>query len=204
MKKNEIYNKNLTKSLYIVATPIGNLNDLSNRAIETLQKVDFIICENPKHSLKLLNNKGIKKKLVSLHDYNEEKIIIKISKLKHNSKIALISDAGSPLISDPGYRLIKNFLDNNHYVTAIPGASSILIALQLSGLPLNNFSFYGFVPKQESKQGHFFSKIKDIGLTSVFFVSANNLEKSIRSISDYMGEKEVAICKEKTKLNEQV
>ena len=96
--------------LYIVATPIGNLNDLSQRVISTLNEVDFIICENPKHSVKLLNKLGIKKKLIALHDYNEESVINKISKYQYNSKIGLISDAGSPLISDPGYKLV-NFDD---------------------------------------------------------------------------------------------
>ena len=187
-----------------MATPIGNLGDISKRAIEILQEIDFIICENPKHSLKLLNNQGIKKKLLSLHDYNEKKIINKISNLKHNSKIAFISDAGSPLISDPGYKLVKYFLDNNFYVTTIPGASSIISALQLSGLPIHNFSFYGFVPKQGPKIKQFFTKIKDINLTSVFFVSAKNLKKTIHNIIDFVGEREIAVCKEITKLNEHV
>ena len=185
-------------------TPIGNLGDISNRAIKILQEVDFIICENPKHSLKLLNNQGIKKKLLSIHDYNEEKIINKISKLKHNVKIAFISDAGSPLISDPGYKLVKYFLDNNFYVTTIPGASSIISALQLSGLPIHNFAFYGFVPKQGSKIKHFFTKMKDINLTSVFFVSAKNLNKTIYNIINFIGEREMVVCKEITKLNEHV
>ena len=151
MKKNQTNKNCLKKYLYIVATPIGNLDDISERAIRTLKEVDFIICENPKHSLKLLNNKGIKKKLIPLHDYNEKKIINKIAKNKNNSKIAFISDAGSPLISDPGYRLIKYFIENNYFITAIPGASSVINALQLSGLPIHNFSFFGFVPKQKTK-----------------------------------------------------
>ena len=194
----------LNKSLYIVATPIGNLDDINNRAIRVLQEVDFIICENPKHSLKLLNNKGIKKKLLSLHDYNEEKIIRNISKLKQNLKIALISDAGSPLISDPGYKFVKYFLDNGFYVTAIPGASSIICSLQLSGLPIDSFAFYGFVPKQDSKKKQFFKKITDVGLTSVFFVSSKHLEKTIHTIVEFMGEREISVCKEITKLNENV
>ena len=177
---------------------------MSNRGIEILQEVNFIICENPKHSLKLLNNKGIKKKLVSLHDYNEKKVINKIARLKHGLKIAFISDAGSPLISDPGYKLVKYFLDNKHCVTTIPGPSSIISALQLSGLPINNFIFYGFVPKQELKKKLFFTKIKNVVLTGVFFVSAKNLNNTIHSIVEYMGERDVALCKEMTKLNEEI
>jgi len=204
MKIDKIKTKPLTKSLYIVATPIGNLNDISSRAIEVLQEVNFIICENPKHSLKLLNNKGIKKKLFSLHDYNEKKVINKISKLKDNFKIALISDAGSPLISDPGYKLVKYFLDNKFFVTTIPGPSSIVSALQLSGFPINNFAFYGFVPKQESKKKQFFSKVINVYLTSVFFTSAKYLNNTLHSIIEYMGEKDVTVCKEITKFNEEI
>ena len=162
------------------------------------------MCENPKHSLKLLNNKGIKKKLISLHDYNEKKVINRISKLSKPYKIALISDAGSPLISDPGYKLIKYFLDNNLNITTIPGPSAVISALQLSGLPINSFAFYGFVPKQESKIKQFFTKIKNDNYTSVFFVSANHLNKSIHKIIEYIGEKDMCVCKEITKLNEEI
>jgi len=204
MKSNKAKKRNLTDGLYIVSTPIGNLDDISSRAIKVLQEVDFIVCENPKHSQKLLNKKGIKKELISLHDYNEEKIINKISKIKNNSKIALISDAGSPLISDPGYKFVKYFLDNNIYVTTVPGGSSVISALQLSGLPINNFVFYGFVPKQESKKKRFFTKIKNVGLTSVFFVSAKNLIETINNIIEFIGEQEISVCKEITKLNELV
>ena len=204
MKTNTTKTKVLTKTIYIVATPIGNLDDISNRAVKCLQEVDFIICENPKHSLKLLNNKGIKKKLLSIHDYNEKIIINKISKLKNNIKIALISDAGSPLISDPGYNLVKYFLDNNHFVKIIPGPSSIISALQLSGFPTNNFAFYGFIPKQNSKIIQFFNKIKDINLTSVIFVPAKHLITTIHNIIKHMGEREISVCKEITKINEEV
>ena len=194
--------KALTNGLYIIATPIGNLDDISIRAIQTLEKVDFIICENPKHSLKLLNNKGIKKKLLSLHDYNEEKIIRKISKLIKNSSIALISDAGSPLISDPGYNLVKFFLDNNAYVTTLPGPSSVIASIQLSGFPINNFAFYGFVPNQKSKINDFINKISKSEITCVFFTSGKNLMKTIECFSKIMGDREMCICKEgKSNLN---
>tara|TARA_Y100000590_G_scaffold469841_1_gene660092 strand:+ start:777 stop:1640 length:864 start_codon:yes stop_codon:yes gene_type:complete len=196
--------KALTNGLYIIATPIGNLDDISIRAIQTLEKVDFIICENPKHSLKLLNNKGIKKKLLSLHDYNEEKIIRKISKLIKNSSIALISDAGSPLISDPGYNLVKFFLDNNAYVTTLPGPSSVIASIQLSGFPINSFAFYGFVPKQKSKINDFINKIDKSEITCVFFISGKNLMKTIEYFSKIMGDREICICKEISKINEQI
>ena len=140
---------NFKNGLYIISTPIGNLDDISFRSKEILKKADIIICENPKHSLKLLNKLDIKKKLLPLHDYNEEVIIKKIEKNQKDSVIALISDAGSPLISDPGYKLVKNFIKNNIFITTVPGPSSIIPSLQLSGLDLNSFVFFGFVPKKK-------------------------------------------------------
>ena len=138
----------LKKGLYLISTPIGNLEDISLRAINILQEVDFIICENPKHSLKLLNKLGIKKKLFSLHDYNEENLIKKIQKYHESSIIALISDAGSPLISEPGYNLIKNFINKNIFITSVPGPSSVISSIQLAGLPLDKFVFFWFCSKK--------------------------------------------------------
>lgn len=166
--------------------------------------MDFIICENPKHSLKLLNNFDIKKKLFSLHDYNEENVITRISKKILYSKIALISDAGSPLISDPGYKIVRYFIEKNCLVTAVPGPTSLICALQTSGIPINNFAYFGFVPKKESKRVIFFNKIKNINLTSVFFVSSKNIQKSIKNIYEIMGDREISICKEISKYNENV
>ena len=197
-------NNALEIGLYITATPIGNLDDLTKRSIYVLQNVDFIICENPKHSLKLLNKLGIKKRLFALHDHNEEKIINQLSKKIHNSAIALISDAGSPLISDPGYKLIKYFVQHNLKITTVPGPSSIISSLQLSNLPINNFVFYGFVPKKKTQRKIFFEKIKKINLTSVFFTSAKNLIEAVSDILNYIGDEKISICKEITKLNEQV
>ena len=190
--------------MYIIATPIGNLNDLSQRAISVLNEVDFIICENPKHSIRLLNKLGIKKKLISLHDYNEEAVIKKILKYQYNSKIGLISDAGSPLISDPGYKLVKNFINEKIMITSIPGPSSLIAALQLSGLPLNKFAFYGFVPKNKGGKKSFFEEMSMTKLTSVFFVSGINLGNVVSNIVELFPMREISICKELTKLNELV
>lgn len=129
-------------------------------------------------------------------------LINKISKLKENAKIALISDAGSPLISDPGYKLVKYFLDSGLYVTAVPGCSSVVNALQLSGLPINNFAFYGFVPKQNSKIKNFFIKIRETGITSVCFESAKNIERTTKNILEFVGDVEISLCKEMTKMHE--
>ena len=192
----------LKKGLYLISTPIGNLEDISLRAINILQEVDFIICENPKHSIKLLNKLGIKKKLFSLHDYNEDIVINRIKKYQGNSAIALISDAGSPLISDPGFRLVKDFINKNMFVTSIPGASSVVSSLQLSGLPINNFVFFGFVPKKQSSVSLLIKRIKELNLTCVFFVPGNKIKKFLELIIKHSKDREIALCKELTKINE--
>ena len=167
---------NLEIGLYLISTPIGNLDDIGLRAIKVLQKVDFIICENPKHSLKLLNKLGIKKKLFSLHDYNEEILIKKIQKYQNNSTIALISDAGSPLISDPGFKLVKDFIKKNIFITSIPGPSSVISSIQLSGLPMNNFVFFGFVPKNKKNAILMAQQSNELNLTSIYFIAGNKIK----------------------------
>ncbi len=194
----------LAKGLYIVSTPIGNLDDISLRAKKILNSVNFIICENPKHSLKLLNKLDIKKKLFSLHDYNENLMIKHIEKYQYNSAIALISDAGSPLISDPGYNLIQDYIKKNLYVTTIPGPSSILSSLQLSGLPINNFEFFGFVSKNISNMNSQAKKLQNVIATSVFFISGNRLVSFLKILLDAKINRKVAVCKELTKKNEWV
>ena len=194
----------LAKGLYIVSTPIGNLDDISLRAKKILNSVNFIICENPKNSLKLLNKLDIKKKLFSLHDYNENLMIKRIEKYQYNSAIALISDAGSPLISDPGYNLIQDYIKKNLYVTTIPGPSSILSSLQLSGLPINNFEFFGFVSKSISNMNSQAKKLQNVIATSVFFISGNRLVSFLKILLDAKINRKVAVCKELTKKNERV
>ena len=194
----------LKNGLYIVSTPIGNLDDISFRVKMVLNSVNFIICENPKHSLKLLNKLDIKKKLFSLHDYNESQLIKRIEKYQYNSAIALISDAGSPLISDPGYNLIQDYIKKNLYVTTIPGPSSILSSLQLSGLPINNFEFFGFVSKNISNMNSQAKKLQNVIATSVFFISGNRLVSFLKILLDAKINRKVAVCKELTKKNEWV
>ena len=195
---------NLKSGLYIISTPIGNLEDISLRAKKVLQKTDAIICENPKHSLKLLNKLDIKKKLFSLHDYNEEVLIKKLEKYQKDSLFALISDAGSPLISDPGYKLVKNFINRNIFVTSVPGPSSIISSLQLSGLNVNSFVFFGFVPKNNNSAKTIVKKTIELNLTSVFFISGRRLKKFLELVDINSKNIEVAICKELTKINESV
>ena len=163
------------KGLSIVATPIGNLEDITYRAVKVLKECDIIICENPKHSLKLLNKLGIKKKLIALHDYNEQKIIDQIKNFLKIKSCVLISDAGSPLISDPGYNLVQYCINNKIKVTSVPGPSSVISALQLSGLPLSEFIFYGFVPKSKNKLKELIKIISGEKRTSILFISSHKL-----------------------------
>ena len=193
---------NDTNSLSIIATPIGNLEDISYRAVSVLKECDIIICENPKHSLKLLNKLGIKKKLYALHDYNEEKIIVQIGSLLQNKNCVLISDAGSPLISDPGYNLVQHCIKNEIRLTSIPGPSSIISSLQLSGLPLSEFVFLGFVPKSKHKLEELIKNLSQERRTSVFFVSNHKLLIFIDILEKLIPERSIAICKELTKINE--
>ena len=190
--------------LFIVATPIGNLDDISKRAIRVISEADIVICENPKHSLKLLNKLGIKKKLISLHDYNENKVIEKLTENLLSKKIVLISDAGSPLISDPGYKLVKYCIDNNINIVSIPGPASIIPALQLSGIPVNTFYFGGFFPKMKKQMLEYIKYIADCEKTSVFFVSSHKLHACLELLEIYLKKRSVSISKELTKINEKV
>ncbi len=194
----------LVNGLYIVATPIGNMGDISNRAIDTLQNTDFIICENPNHSRKLMSKFGIKKKLIALHDYNEEKIIRNYIEIIRTKPVALISDAGSPLISDPGYKLVQYCIKEKIFITTIPGASSIISALQLSGLPINEFVFVGFAPKNKKKMFDFVNFISSEKKTVILFVSSHKIIQLLELLNQTIPERNISVCKEITKLNEKI
>ena len=193
---------NFINGLSIVATPIGNLDDITYRAVSILRNCDVIVCENPKHSLKLLNKLGIKKKLFALHDYNENKIINQIKILLKNKNCVLISDAGSPLISDPGYKLVQYCIENNISVTSLPGPSSVISGLQLSGLPISEFAFFGFVPKSKKKIEDLINKTSQEKRVCVFFVSNHKLIVFLDCLENIIGDRSISICKELTKINE--
>ena len=169
-----------------------------------MEDAHVIICENPKHSFKLLNNLGIKKKLISLHDYNEKLIVERLREELKNKIVVLISDAGSPLISDPGYKLVQYCIKNNLYISTVPGPSAIIPALQLSGLPINEFFYAGFLPKTKKHIIDFIDKIDSINKTSVFFVSSHRVEICLKILEDKLNNRSVSVAKEITKLNEKV
>ncbi len=201
--KSKLMNKNIT-GLQIVSTPIGNLNDISQRAVETIKNCDLVVCENPNHSLKLLNKLGIKKKLIALHDHNEKNIINKLSKDLKIKSIVLISDAGSPLISDPGFKLVQFCIKNKIDITTVPGANAIIPALQLSGIPINEFYFAGFFPKTKNQIDSFFNNVESVNKTTVFFVSSHKVKLCTEYLGKKFKDRQISICKELTKLNEKV
>ena len=162
--------KLFSNHLYIVSTPIGNLDDITIRALEVLKKSDIILCEDTRHSIKLLSYYKIKKKLVSYHKFNEKKQLIKIIEyIKQGKILSLISDAGTPLLSDPGKLLVNECIENKIQVTPIPGASSITSAVSVSGFK-DQFLFYGFLPKTENELKKVLTSLSTYDFTQIFFI----------------------------------
>ena len=189
--------------LYFVATPIGNLKDMSFRAVETLNSVDEIYCEDTRHSLTLLNAYSVKKPLFSYHKFNEKECAEKIAeKLSDGKNIAVISDAGMPVISDPGNVLINLLIEKELPFTVIPGASAFVSALLLSGFPADNFCFMGFLPQKNKERKEFLSRCKNVDMTTVFYCAPHDIEKDIKSIYEVFGDRKAAAVKEITKIHE--
>ena len=189
--------------LYFVGTPIGNLKDISLRAISVLSEVDEIACEDTRHSLGLLNAYVIKKPLFSYHKFNEKEAGEKlIEKLKNGKNIALITDAGMPVISDPGNILVNMLIENGLEFTVIPGACAFVSALILSGLDSAKFCFLGFLPSKNSERKEFLEKYKDLDLTLIFYSAPHDIKKDIESIYGVFGDRRAVAVKEITKLYE--
>ena len=187
--------------LYIVATPIGNLGDITKRAIKTLETVDIILCEDTRTSSHLLNSLEIKTKLISYHKFNEsERSREVIELLKSGKNIALITDAGTPCISDPGSILISECISNKIEIFSIPGASAITTALTLSGLVIHNFAFYGFLERKNSKQKEELKRIQQNDLeTIVFYESPKRIIPTIENIKEVMNDPYIIVLNELTK-----
>ena len=190
--------------LNFISTPIGNLNDISLRAIDVIRNSDYLYSEDTRKVQKLLQFIKIKVKPYSFYEHNELKVNKTIIKrLKQNKTISIVSDAGTPVISDPGYKLIQECLKNNIKYTLIPGPSSVISALIMSGLPTDKFSFYGFVPRKKLEQEKFFENIVNDEKTMVFFESSKRIEKTISNLIEFTGENRlISICKEMTKIHE--
>lgn len=188
-------------TLYIVATPIGNLDDITLRAINTLKQVDLIAAEDTRHSGLLLQHLGIKAKLFALHDHNEqEKSQLLIEKLKSGLSIALISDAGTPLINDPGYHLVKACRENNINVVPIPGACAAIAALSVAGLPSDRFSYEGFLPAKTKARQDYLTTLIDEPRTMIFYESTHRLLDTLHDMQTIWGSnRQIVLAKELTK-----
>ena len=189
--------------VFIVSTPIGNLDDMTFRAVKVLKDVDVILCEDTRHSIKLLNHFEIKNKLISYHKFNEkERIDYILSLINEEKKIALISDAGTPLISDPGSILVKELIKNNIKFTVVPGANALLPALILSGFNSEEFLFIGFLQKKNNKKEEQLQTLKDLDKTLIFYSSPYELKDLLKAINNVLGNRNVSISKEITKIHE--
>ena len=191
--------------LYVVATPIGNLKDISYRAIEVLGSVDVIACEDTRHSLKLLSAYGIKKPLVAYHKFNErsegEKLV---SLLKGGKTVALITDAGTPVISDPGNVLVKLLIENELEYTVIPGANAFVPALVLSGFDATRFAFIGFLPEKTRDREALLNKYKALDMTLIFYSAPHDVVKTVGYLHSVFGNRKACAVREITKLHESV
>ena len=192
--------------LYVVATPIGNLADMSFRAVEVLKKVDLIAAEDTRHVKILLQHYGITNKLVSLHQYNEDKAsAVLLEKLREGQSIALVSDAGTPLLSDPGMPLVKLVKDAGLDVVPIPGACALIAALSAAGLPVTQFSFEGFLPRTSSARKAFFNERLLSPKTWVFYESCHRILASLQDMAEILPlDREIVIARELTKLHETI
>jgi 16S rRNA (cytidine1402-2'-O)-methyltransferase len=195
----------LAPGLHVVATPIGNLGDITLRALSTLAAADTVLCEDTRTSGKLMERFAIKARLAPYHEHNAQKVRPAIlEKLKQGSAIALISDAGMPLVSDPGYRLVKEAAELGIPVTACPGPSAVLTGLALSGLPTDRFLFAGFVPQKLGERKRLFAEFTAVKATLIFFESPHRIVETLQDIAEALPGRSLAVTRELTKLHEEV
>ena len=194
----------MSGTLYLVATPIGNLSDISERALKTLREADLIACEDTRHTRKLLTHFGISNKLVSYHQHNEHARVEEFSQLLNEGKnIALVSDAGTPCISDPGFKIVRKAIETGLKIVAIPGAAAFVNALIVSGLPTGSFFFGGFLPSKKTERQRRLREIKNIPATIIFYESPHRLQKSLADCAEILGNRKAAVARELTKLHEE-
>ena len=199
----ENINNKVKNGLYIVATPIGNLSDITLRALEVLKKSDYVLCEDTRISKNLLERYEIKSKLIANHKFNEKKNLSKvIDILKSGLIVSLISDAGTPLISDPGAILVNECVSNDIDIFPIPGASAVSSAVSISGFNEKYF-FYGFFPEKNSKLKEDFERLANLESCIVFFISPRKFNKSIKDLKHYFSNRKILVCREMTKFYEE-
>jgi 16S rRNA (cytidine1402-2'-O)-methyltransferase len=194
----------MSSVLYIVSTPIGNLGDITLRALEVLRNVDLIACEDTRTTKKLLTRYGINKPLTSYHEHNEVgKASELVSLLLQGKSVALVSDAGTPTVSDPGFRVVKLASESAINIVPIPGPSAVLSALSVSGLPTSSFSFFGFPPRSKKQLVQLLERIEDYPETLIFYESPKRIVKTLEAMSGVLGNRAVSISREITKMHEE-
>lgn len=190
-------------TLHIVATPIGNLGDITRRAVETLRDADLVAAEDTRTSQQLLHHLGLRKPMISLHEHNEQARVARIlDELRQGRSVALISDAGTPLISDPGYPLVRAVREAGFRVSPVPGPSSVIAALSAAGLPTDRFCFVGFPPHKAGESRRWLETLKGRGETLVLFESTHRIERLLRQLDELMPDAELVLAKELTKRHE--
>lgn len=195
----------LSPGLYITATPIGHAGDLTFRAHAALSACDLLLCEDTRVTAKLLNHYGIRKKLTPYHDHNAARMRPRVlARLAEAASVVLVSDAGMPLISDPGYRLVREAIEAGHEVTVLPGASAPLAALTLSGLPPDRFLFAGFLPPKSAARRKALEELRPVRATLVFFETGPRLAESLGDMAAVLGPRPAAVARELTKLHEEI
>lgn len=200
----QLMTRSLPGGLYTIATPIGNLGDITLRALATLAKADAIYCEDTRHSRTLLQHYGITRPLRAYHEHNAEKERPRIlAELAEGKSVALISDAGTPLISDPGFKLVREVAAAGHLVTSLPGASAVTTALALAGLPTDAFLFAGFLPPRMAARRSRIAELAALTATLVLFEAPQRLEETLSDLAEVLGEREAVVARELSKLHEE-
>ncbi len=193
----------MTGTLYLCATPIGNLEDITLRVLRTLKEVDLIAAEDTRNSIRLLNHFEIKTKMTSYHEYNKvDKAIYLVKKLKEGLNVALITDAGTPGISDPGEELVRQCLEADVPVTSLPGACACITALTMSGLPTRRFAFEAFLPYEKKEREEILVSLQNETRTIIIYEAPHHLKKTLKECRRYLGNRPMTVCKELTKKHE--
>lgn len=194
----------MSGNLYLVATPIGNLDDITLRALKILKEVDIIAAEDTRHTLKLLNHFEISKPLISYYKQTEKhKGEVILSKLLDDKNVALVSDAGTPVISDPGEEIVKLAIKNGIKIIPIPGTCACITSIIASGLPASSFSFFGFLPVNNNEKINKLKEIKDYNTTLIFYEAPHKLINTLNAIREVFGERDIVLCRELTKIHEE-
>jgi 16S rRNA (cytidine1402-2'-O)-methyltransferase len=192
-------------TLYVVATPIGNLEDMTHRALRVLREVDLIACEDTRHTRKLLNHYGIKTKVTSYHDHNErERTAELLQALASGTNVAIVSDAGTPSISDPGFRLVSEAGAQGLPVVALPGPTALIAALVASGLPTDEFFFAGFLPARSGERRARLAKLRELPATLIFYEAPHRIAATLKDAHEILGERRAVVARELTKLHEEI